>query len=495
MSPGYAYQPWPLDSGASSDPNFGPFSHDFEEPFWLTSSGFGVWTDTMDDMSVSIDQGGSHGVEPLLQSAPEFTDRIFVENTPKAVYLDHENLVGRPSQSDTTESEFKLPIWNTWAEFQRPATQSDVLNYAQALHTAKLPAETVQIDGGWEPHRGDLTFDPSRYPDPSKLGEQIHALGYKFGVWASFFINPDSAVYQEAVEKHYVLASATDPSGPCLIHWWAGNPPHQLGVMVDFANPAARSWFEGRLNRFMAANHVDGFKFDTRFFDSSCATYKGASRADYLKYGAEVAQKYDLQAVGIRLHWNSQKYGFAVREIDKPTSWSDLKVAFSQALAISTTGYPFVTTDMIGGSSGPLPSSLLLIRWAQASALTPIMYSSRNPALPASVRPGGANPYTAQTISLYRQAIALHEQLAPYIWTQVQTTLKTGLPLMQPLFFPFPGFQPGLTDASEWMLGDAVLAAPQLNNASSETVQLPPGKWCDTLSKKRSPALPGSPFP
>ena len=47
---------------------------------------------------------------------------------------------------------------------------------------------------------------------------------------------------------------------------------------------------------------------------------------------------------------------------------------------MTSIGYPFVETDMIGGScQAPPPTKEVLVRWAQAAALTPLMYSSTSP--------------------------------------------------------------------------------------------------------------------
>ena len=39
---------------------------------------------------------------------------------------------------------------------------------------------------------------------------------------------------------------------------------------LDLANPAARAWFAGQLQHLEKAYDINGFKFDTRFFDPSC---------------------------------------------------------------------------------------------------------------------------------------------------------------------------------------------------------------------------------
>jgi hypothetical protein len=147
---------------------------------------------------------------------------------------------------------------------------------------------------------------------------------------------------------------------------------------------------------------------------------------------------------------------------------------------VSTLGYPFVETDMIGGScQQPPPAKEVLVRWAQAAALTPLMYSSTSPLGAPDFKTGKWTKYDQQTIAEYRRATSAHERLAPYIWDQVQLTLKNGDPIMRPLFFDFPGDDrlPAIHD--EWMLGPAVLAAPLMQPGDHRNIVLPAGKWLD----------------
>lgn len=135
---------------------------------------------------------------------------------------------------------------------------------------------------------------------------------------------------------------------------------------------------------------------------------------------------------------------------------------------------------MIGGSlQYPPPAKEVLVRWAQAASLMPLMYASTSPTGAKDATTGEWVGYDPQTVGLYRAAVATHERLAPYIWDQVQQTLKTGDPIMRPLFFDFPKDEAGYTVADEWMLGPAVLAAPKLDEGTTRDVFLPSGVWRD----------------
>ncbi|MCT9082563.1 glycoside hydrolase family 31 protein [Streptomyces fulvoviolaceus] len=485
----YTDQPWPLDAGEVEQEDFSAASYQMVDPFWYTASSAGLYVDTGDTMDVSVNGGGDGLGRFTVESGDTYKATVFVESTPRDVYRDYVGIVGRPRQSDATYEQYAEPLWNSWAQFYTNVNQEKLLDYATDLHDNGLDGRTVQLDDKWESNYGNMTFDPEAYPDPRAMSDRIHDLGYDFGLWVTLWINLDSTNYQYAADHDYLLHDADDPTKPCTVTWWNGT----AGI-VDLANPEAKAWYQDNLRKLMDTYRVDGLKFDTRFFDDHCAGRDGNTRTDYQRLGSELADSYDLQGAGIRVHWGTAAHeaGFVVRQIDKGTSWNSLKASVAQNLALSTIGYPFVETDMIGGSGGqPAPTKEVLVRWAQSASYMPLMYASTSPVDTTDVTTGQKVDYDQQTVDLYREAIARHERLAPYIWDQVQQTLRTGDPIVRPLFFDFPQDKASYTVADEWMLGPAVLAAPNLTSAPTRDIHLPPGTWYDVTrgTEIRGPAM------
>ncbi len=473
----YTDQPWPLENGRIRDQEFGPASYEMVDPFWYTSSAAGLWVDTGEVMDVGINDGGDGLGRFTIAHGGTYKATVFVEDKPLEVYRDYVGIVGKPAKSDAPYEQYAKPMWNSWAQFYTNIDQAKMLDYVEKLHANKLPGHTIQLDDKWESNYGNLTFDSKTFPDPRGLSDRIHELGFDFGIWVTLWINLDSANYQYAVDKGYLLMDRADPAKPCQVTWWNGN----AGI-IDLANPAAKSWYENNLRDLMAKYRVDGFKFDTRFFDDRCAPREGNQRSDYQRLGVEMADQFDLQGAGIRVHWNGAAHqsGLVIRQVDKGTGWDSLAASVSQNLAISTVGYPFVETDMIGGSLGqPPPTKEVLVRWAQSASLMPMMYSSTSPVETFDKTTGQRVTYDQETIDGYRAAAEAHERLAPYIWDQVQASIATGDPIMRPLFFDFPGDQPAYTVDDQWMLGPAVLAAPKLTPGTTRDVFLPTGSWFD----------------
>lgn len=465
-------QPWPLDSGQLVDTGFSPASYQVVSPFWYTSSATGLRVDTDEPMDVRINSGGNGLGEFTVTGVRTAASTVFVEDSPAEVYRDHIALVGKPERSDTSYEQYATPLWNSWAQLYGEQNQENVLDWARALAGAGLGGHAVQV----EESVIAADFD-ERFPDLPGLSKELGRLGFDLGMWTGLYMPETAADFSYAVDNGYLLKDPADSSKPCLFTWWNGR---QTGL-IDLANPAARQWYTQDLKAQTTESGVAGFKFDTAFFDDRCAPYPGATRADYVKYGALLADEFDQQGAGLRVPWNAaQDKGFATRTADKPTTFGGLRAAVSANLAVSTIGYPFVETDMIGGSlSYPPPSKEVLARWAQAASLMPLMYASTSPTGVRDATTGEWVGYDRETVGLYRKAIATHERLAPYIWDQVRWTLKTGDPIMRPLFFDFPRDERSYTVADEWMLGPAVLAAPQLDAGTTRDIFLPSGTWRD----------------
>ncbi|MGP4048678.1 glycoside hydrolase family 31 protein [Streptomyces sp. 2A115] len=468
-------QPWPLDSGQLVDTGFSPASYQVVSPFWYTSGATGLRVNTDDPMDVRINSGGNGLGEFTVTGNRPAASTVFVEDTPAEVYRDHIALVGKPERSDTSYEQYATPLWNSWAQLYGEQTQENVLAWARALAGAGLGGHALQVE------ESVIAADfGERFPDLPGLSEELGRLGFDLGMWTGLYMPETAADFSEAVDNGYLLKDPSDPTKPCLFTWWNGR---QTGL-IDLANPAARQWYTDDLKAQTGESGVAGFKFDTAFFDDRCAPYPGATRADYVKYGTELADEFDQQGAGLRVAWNAaQDKGFATRTADKPTTFSGLRAAVSANLAVSTIGYPFVETDMIGGSLGyPPPTKEVLARWAQAASLMPLMYASTSPTGVRDATTGEWVGYDRETVDLYREAIETHEKLAPYIWDQVQSTLKTGDPIMRPLFFDFPKDEASYTVSDEWMLGPAVLAAPKLDEGTTRDVFLPSGTWRDVTN-------------
>ena len=79
----------------------------------------------------------------------------------------------------------------------------------------------------------------------------------------------------------------------------------------------------------------------------------------------------------------------------------------------------------------------------------------------------------------------LRERLRPYLWETAQACVAGNMPMMRPLSFLWPEDEAALACEDEYMLGDALLAAPLLEeNANTRQVYLPDGEWIGFFDRK-----------
>ena len=478
----YTQQPWPLDETPIQDDVFGPASYLMIDPFWFTQSAAGIWFDTRDVMAVSLGsrQAGTAGLE--VQGSDSSTHTVFVERTPHAVYQDYAGITAVRTRATRRRRSTRHRSGTAGPSSTR-ASRRRRCSSTRRSPEAGVPGHTIQVDDGWSSHYGDFTFndkflgaradvadDPRpRLPDGS-LGDALDQRRR-----GQLRVRPRPGIPAGRSKDH--------PTQPCQVTWWNGT----AGI-VDLANPDARAWFAQQLHDLEDRFGVDGFKFDIRFFDERCAPYPGHEPLDYLDLGAELADEFDQQGAGVRIHWTgSQRYGFVIRQVDKGTDWGSLQAAVAQNLAITSIGYPFVETDMIGGSLGqPTPSKQLLVRWAQAASLMPLMYSSTSPAGRTDPSTGEHEAYDQETIDLYTRAVQRHEDLGAAIRDQVNRAIAHG-ELDHEAAVPSCSLmtQRATTSTTSGCWATSPLAAARSSPTRRPAhVRIPPGRWYDVTRSR-----------
>lgn len=142
---------------------------------------------------------------------------------------------------------------------------------------------------------------------------------------------------------------------------------------------------------------------------------------------------------------------------------------------VSATGNP--------GDADPsnFTACLLMLRWYQASVTFPIFRQHCD----HCERRAWLFP------SVYAQladALRLRHALVPYIYSAARAAALTGLPLVRPMYYEFPGEDGAYAATHQYMFGDDVLSAPisQISwsgngglpdNTTKRGVWLPPGEW------------------
>jgi alpha-glucosidase (family GH31 glycosyl hydrolase) len=443
------------------------------QPAFLSSHGRFFWSDK--PFSVQFERGritigGEDAGVVLEQSGTILRDA-------------HSAFIGRHCRFDGRSPEpglFAKPQFNTWIELTYDQREERILEYAEGIVRAGYEPGVFMIDDNWQEDYGVWEFSRDRFKNPKEMIRRLHDLGFVVLLWVCPFVSPDSAtardlahkglLIREKVSSGDVLWSVTNRH-PAIVRWWNG-----ASAVLDLGNPAASAWFRSQLDRLRSDYGVDGFKFDAGdadFYRGPLASYREDwGPNDHTQAFAELASEYPWSE--LRACWKLGGYPVAQRLRDKRHAWEDLRLLIPQMGLLGLLGYPFSCPDLIGG--GEYQSFLqldsldqeLMIRWAQCSALMPMMQFSAAPWRVLDSR--GA--------SLCLEAARLHSRFAPLILELAHAAAQTGEPILRLMIWQYPELPGASAIFDQFLLGPDLLVAPVLEPAiPNRRVILPAGQW------------------
>jgi alpha-glucosidase (family GH31 glycosyl hydrolase) len=371
---------------------------------------------------------------------------------------------------------FTRPQYNTWIELNFHQNQADVLKYARSVVSNGLPPGVLMIDDTWQEDYGVWKFHPGRFPEPKKMMDELHSLGFKVMLWVCPFVSADQFLLYDSLKKKKAFLMQKEKEAdtwetatePAMIRWWDG-----VSAEIDFSNPEGVKWFNTQLDRLVKDYGVDGFKFDAgdmQFYPSYALSMKPLSPNEHCALYAQFGLRFPL--IEYRACWKMAGQPLGQRLLDKNHTWEDLQLLVPHMIAEGLAGYTFPCPDLIGGgmlSSFENITSInqkLIIRSAQCHALMPMMQFSVAP----------WRILTKENFEIVKKAVDLRQRFIPQIMELVHASAKTGDPILTNLEFYFPGQGYEIIN-DQFMMGPDLLVAPMVKAGNSRPVVLPKGKW------------------
>ncbi|MFG2881102.1 glycoside hydrolase family 31 protein [Streptomyces sp. NPDC048297] len=361
-----------------------------------------------------------------------------------------------------------------------------------------LPLDAVHLDIDHYDDHQVFTVDRERFPKLAVFAEELRRDGIRLVsiVDPAVKAAPGNAVYDSgsAVDAFVRDASGRTVRGEVwagesvfpdftdarVREWWGGLYQERLeqgfaGFWHDMNEPTSFSAFgEGTLPR--SARHVlEGRGGDHREAHNVYALCM--ARAGY--EGLRGLSPEERPFVFSRSGWaGMQRYG-GTWSGDVATGWPGLRASLSLVLGLGLCGVPYSGPD-VGGFDGS-PSPEMYLRWFQLGAYLPLFRTH------ASLRAGRREPWEFGPQVLEHARVSLRERrrLLPYFVTLAHLARRTGAPYVRPLWWGAPEDR-ALRDCEDaFLLGDALLVAPVLDpGADRRTVQLPRGRWYDTVTEQ-----------
>lgn len=372
-------------------------------------------------------------------------------------------------------------------------TEERVRQIADTFRLKKIPCDVIWMDIDYMDEYKVFTFDTSDFPNPKKLNSDLHDKGFK----AIYMIDPgvkvdkDYNIYQSGSENDVWVKknNGEDYHGKV----WPGDC-----VFPDFTIPHARKWWAGLYKDFFRYD-MDGIWNDMNepaVFDSELPEDQRLGTFPYdtphrgggdLPLGPHLLYHNAYGRLMVEASYNGikeanpdkrpflltranilggQRYA-ATWTGDNYASWDHLKLSVPMSLTLGLSGQPFSGPD-IGGFLGNTSGDL----WANWLGFANFMPFARGHACDGT---NNKEPwaYGEDIEKSSRIALERRYRLLPYLYTSFYNTSKTGVPVMQPVFFADPKDLDLRAEEQAFLIGDDLLVVP----AFAENTQLPSGIW------------------
>ncbi|MFZ3556046.1 glycoside hydrolase family 31 protein [Streptomyces sp. BH055] len=375
-------------------------------------------------------------------------------------------------------------------------SEQEVRRVVAGYRERRLPLEAVHLDIDHFTARQAFTVDRERFPSVPRLAEQLRGEGVRLVsiVDPAVKVQRGNALYDggQAIDA-FVRDAAGRPvrgvvwpgesmypdfTAERVRKWWGGLYEERLaqgfsGFWHDMNEPVSFAAFgEPTLPR-SSRHAVEGRGGDHREAHNVYALCM--ARAGY--EGLRELQPQERPFLFSRSGWvGLQRYGGAWSG-DVATGWAGLRSSLSLVMGLGLCGVPYSGPDVGGFDRKPSPE--LFLRWFQLSAHMPLFRTH------SALRAGRREPWMFGEEVLAHARVALEERrrLQPYFMTLARLARRTGAPYVRPLWWGAPEDR-ALRDCEDaFLLGDCLLVAPVLEQGvDRRTVQLPPGRWYDTVT-------------
>jgi alpha-glucosidase len=398
------------------------------------------------------------------------------------------------------------PLWSLGYQQSRYSyyPESRAREIVKTLREKKIPADAIYFDIDYQQGNAPFTINREYFPTFEKMISDFRAQGmhtilitdlhikkdpnhgyvpYDSGMKNDVFVkNPDGSIYVgtvwpgDSVFPDFTLTRVRD--------WWGGLYKDFVGMgAAGFWNDMNEPALFLRADKTMPLGVVhridDGTTLDHRAVHNVFGMQNVRATYDGLRKLKPEERPFVLTRAA---YSGAQRYA-ATWTGDNSSTWNHLKMSTPMLLSMGISGYPLVGDD-IGGFAGSPPADLLT-RWFEVAALNPI-YRDHTAKGTADQEPWVDGP---EHEAIRRKYVELRYRLMPYLYTGIEESTRTGLPLMRPVFLEYPQATDFYGNNRDFLFGRDFFVAPVTTEmVDAEEISLPPGEWYDYWTNTRLPA-------
>lgn len=462
----------PFDSTSDIKHDFRTLTPNQTMPMYLSNQGRCIWSDEAFRVKIANGIFEIEGSDVCMEQ---------YGNTLRSAYLGamkkHFPHAGAPLPNEF----FEAPQYNTWMQLTYHQTQNGVMQYAKEIIKHGFTPGILMIDEGWQKEYGVWDFDRLKFPEPKKMIDSLHEMGFRVMLWVVPNIRPDGEYFVKNTlpelnpEYYDRLFLRTTEGKIALCNWWNG-----CSAILDFTKQCDCDFLDRQLQYLIDEYGVDGFKFDGGTTDNY---------SDLTCENGKISEEYTPTERNIAWNEFGAKYAFheykdtfkgggkrTIQRIrDRAHSWDEdgLSTLIPNALLQGLIGHPFICPDMIGGGMwthkdcGLPVDEELFVRMAQCASLFPMMQFSWAPW-------DAVSPENTEHIL---NAERLHRRFSDTILQLVDDAYQNGEPILRPLEYNYPRQGYHMIKDS-FMLGENILVAPIMQKGiTTRDIHLPEGNW------------------
>jgi alpha-glucosidase len=481
-----AYEDWNTDMFGfqeSTDPIYKSI------PFFLgvlKGSAYGIFLDNT--YRASFDFGKEfRDAYSFGSDAGDLNYYFFYGPEPKRVVSDFSALVGRTPLPPLFTLAFQQSRYSYYPE-------SKVREIASEFRKRKIPCDVLYLDIDYQEKNRPFTVDRERFPHFEQMVQDLKQQGFKLVLITDLHIaalpNAGYKPYDEGIAHDYFVHN---PDGFVFVGpVWPGP-----SVFPDFTRSAVRDWWGTLYTDFVKMgirgfwndmNEPAVFETPTKTMPLDTVHYVEDRKTDH----REVHNVFGMENVHatrdglLKLQPNIRPFVLtraayagtaryaATWTGDNTASWNHMRLSVAQINNLGLSAYPFVGDD-IGGFNGSATPEILT-RWMELGAFNPF-YRAHAAKDTRNREPWIDGP---EHEAIRKRYIETRYRLLPYIYTSMEETTRTGIPLMRPMFLEFPDDPAFETNATEYMFGSNLLVAARLwPFVGPYEVTLPKGDWID----------------
>ncbi len=379
-------------------------------------------------------------------------------------------------------------------------TEARVVEVTSGFRKRNIPADVIYLDIDYQDRNRPFTVNHQSFPTFEQMIKDLGREGWKTVLITDLHIAavPGYKPFDEGVKGGYFVKN---PDGSNFVGpVWPGP-----SVFPDFTRSEVREWW-GSLYADFVKMGVRGFWNDMNepsvFFRadktmpldvvSSVEGRKTDQREIHNVFGLEnVHATYEgllALAPDVRpfvltraAYAGAQRYA-ATWTGDNQATWNHMRLSLPTVTGLGVSGYPFVGVDVGGFSGSPTPE--LLTRWTALGTFLPI---DRNHAAKGT---RDREPWVdgPEHEAIRKKFIEERYRLLPYIYTSMEETTRTGVPLMRLMVLDYPDDERMTTREAEgqYMFGNSLLVAPKIKEfVDGYDMLVPEGTWFDYWTGQR----------